>query len=241
VARAFNGKAGDYSRHREGDPAFEGEAAEIARMLPLPPGRLLEVGCGVGITARRFAEAGWTVIASDVSMEMVRRASAASSSAAPIAGALRCDVRHLPFRGGSAGAVVCHGVLEYVAGIEGTVGELRRVIEPGGVLVATIPSRLSPAIWAAAVLGLAARRRRGRGPAARLRARHLFPGQLDAIARSAGLVRRGATTATFALLPPAFFPRKWLAANNAMMRILPRSPVFRWWGAQYVARYDKPR
>jgi hypothetical protein len=36
------------------------------------------------------------------------------------------------------------------------------------------------------------------------------------------------------------FPRAWLALNNWIIAALPRSWVFRWWGAQYIARYDKP-
>ena len=74
VATAFDGLAEAYHRARKEDPAFVGEEREILRMLPRSPSFLIEVGCGAGSTAVRLAGEGWRVVATDLSLEMLRRA-----------------------------------------------------------------------------------------------------------------------------------------------------------------------
>jgi peptidoglycan/xylan/chitin deacetylase (PgdA/CDA1 family)/ubiquinone/menaquinone biosynthesis C-methylase UbiE len=240
VEATFDGKAEAYDHDRRGDPAFEGEAAEILRMLETPGGLLVEVGCGVGISSARLASRGWRVVATDISMEMVRRAQAgAARSGVPILGFVQCDAQRLPFRSGCANAVMSHGVLEYVPDQRLAVAELARVASGGAQIVLAAPSRLAPASWAGSVLAVLVRNlRRTRGP--RMKVHYLMPWSQDSLAREAGLARREGVAQTFALLPPYLFPRPWLRWNNRVAGSLPRWWFFRWWGTEYIARYEKP-
>src|SRR5215217_5168696 len=41
-------------------------------LLPPPPARLLDLGCGTGWTSRFFARAGYEVVGADIAPEMIR-------------------------------------------------------------------------------------------------------------------------------------------------------------------------
>jgi 2-polyprenyl-3-methyl-5-hydroxy-6-metoxy-1,4-benzoquinol methylase len=63
------------------------------------------------------------------------------------------DVAALPFADGSFDVVVCTEVIEHVAAPRRAVGELARVLAPGGTLVLTTPNRVwHPAIRLATAL-----------------------------------------------------------------------------------------
>ncbi len=242
VAAAFDRRADFYGRTRSGDPAFLGEMQEVMSLLRRPPTRILEVGCGPGIAAHHLIERGWTVVASDLSMEMLHRTRSFLGASSALAGLVRCDAQRLPFREGSAPAVLCHGVLEYVPDVPRAIREMASVVEPGGSLIVTMPNRLSPASWTASALGLVARvghELRGRR-VARLPIRHQFPWRMDRLARAAGLSKRNGMPQTFAFLPTDLFPHRWLSWNNRVTEALPRTWLFRWWGFQYVASYEHP-
>src|SRR4029077_19986397 len=54
----------------------------------------------------------------------------------------QADICHLPFAGDSFDAVICSSVLyhEWVRDIGAAVGELRRVLRPGGLLLINVPA-----------------------------------------------------------------------------------------------------
>lgn len=242
VAASFDSKAGSYQSARHVDPAFQDEEQRILQMLGVVPGLLLEVGCGVGVTSLKLARDGWKVIATDLSHEMLLRVREnASHTETPLVGVVRCDVQNLPFRAASLRAILSHGVLEYVPDIPASVSEMERVAEPGGVVVTTIPNKLAPARWIGLLLSLVSRlrnvltRRTGR----RVAAEHLYPRKLDSMFDHSGMVKREGVVETFAFLPLDYFPRRLLAVCNRVVSALPRSWFFRWWGTQYIARYDK--
>lgn len=97
----------------------------------LAPNRVLEVGCGWGELAVRITtEVGAQVFALDLSPRMVELARQRGVDA--VVG----YVEELPYADGSFDAVVAAWMLYHVPDLERGLGEVARVLRPGGSLVA---------------------------------------------------------------------------------------------------------
>ncbi len=102
--------------------------------LPVPVGRpVLEVGCGTGHNLNWLSSVG--------------RARGIEVNPGAVAWARRArrpvelgGVEALPFGDGEFGLLACLDVLEHVADDEAALAEMRRVTEPGGVLLLTVPA-----------------------------------------------------------------------------------------------------
>ena len=124
---------------------------EAIRCAALPPGgRLLDLGAGTGDLAaeaqRQFP--GSQVIAADFTLEMMMFGRSHKDTSLAWSGA---DALHLPFAASSFDAVVSGYMLRNVSDLPQALGEQRRVLKPGGRLMAldtTRPPRslLSPLI-----------------------------------------------------------------------------------------------
>ncbi len=113
---------------------------QLARHLPVPPGRALDVGAGQGTQALRLARAGFEVVAVEPD-DRVREALHRSLRQEPPDVAAR--VRVVPGRLGALpddvrdrryDVVCCHGVLMYLDEARAAVVELCDLVAPGGVL-----------------------------------------------------------------------------------------------------------
>jgi ubiquinone/menaquinone biosynthesis C-methylase UbiE len=119
---------------------FEPYAADLAARLPSRDGlRVLEVACGTGIVTRRLREAlpaGATVVATDVSEPMIAHA----REAVPAPGIVwqQADAQSLPFEDGSFDVVVCQFGFMFVPDKIQAFREARRVLVPGGLLLASV-------------------------------------------------------------------------------------------------------
>jgi SAM-dependent methyltransferase len=95
------------------------------------PGRVLEVGCGPGeLAARIKEELGADVAAIDISPRMVELARGRGVHARV------GDVLDLPFAAGEFDCAVAAWMLYHVPDVDRALGELARVLRPGGRLVA---------------------------------------------------------------------------------------------------------
>jgi SAM-dependent methyltransferase len=107
------------------------------RFLDLVPraGRLtLDVGCGEGRVARDLTELGHRVVGVDASPAMVAAAREADAGGEYLV----ADAAKLPFPDGHADLVVAFMSLMDVDNMPSAVGELARVLEPGGKLVLAV-------------------------------------------------------------------------------------------------------
>jgi 2-polyprenyl-6-hydroxyphenyl methylase/3-demethylubiquinone-9 3-methyltransferase len=94
---------------------------------------VLDVGCGGGLLSERFAAMGCAVTGVDRSLPTL---AAAREHAA--AGGLSIDYRQgdaqaLPFDAALFDVVCCCDVLEHVDDVDKVVGEIARVLKPGGI------------------------------------------------------------------------------------------------------------
>ena len=119
--------------------------------LGLPSGALvLDAGAGFGRHAFEFARRGHRVVALDYAADEVVATN--DTFTAMVAtneiedksyvGALRGDATMLPFADRTFDGIVTSEVLEHVLDDRAAIGELARVLKPGGVLAATVPSWL---------------------------------------------------------------------------------------------------
>lgn len=104
-----------------------------------PPGaplRVLDAGCGAGEFAAALVAAGATVIAADAADGALARAAVAAPAAGPLAWR---DGEPLALGDASIDFIWAGETLEHVGDGEDWLGELRRVLAPGGRLLLTTP------------------------------------------------------------------------------------------------------
>jgi SAM-dependent methyltransferase len=119
--------------------------------LGLSPGQLfLDAGAGFGRHAYGAARLGARVVALDWAADEVvatRNTFAAMALAGEMApdrfvACLRGDATRLPFADATFDRVVTSEVLEHIDSDTAAIAELHRVLKPGGVLAATVPTWL---------------------------------------------------------------------------------------------------
>ena len=107
----------------------------FSRHLP-DTGQVLDVGCGDGLTTGPAVQAaGLEYLGADVSETGVASPRANGLEALLIEGADR-----LPLANGSVAAITCIEVLEHLFAPQDAIREFYRVLELGGVLLATTPN-----------------------------------------------------------------------------------------------------
>jgi SAM-dependent methyltransferase len=160
---------------RPGERTIAGFRLEEA-LVHLPErGRLLEVGCGAGrfLCALRLSRPGLELAGTDVSRAALARlaARAPEIETRPGSGA------ELPAADGEFEAVLVMDVLEHVDDPDRLLGEVRRVLAPGGILHLHVPCEadaLSIWRWLPGQRGERALKRRFGGHIQRFRRRELL-------------------------------------------------------------------
>ncbi len=182
----------------------------------LPAGaRVLDLGCGAGTYVRLLTKRGHPTVGMDYSLPSLARAAAADPGRrSPYLGG---DAYALPFSAGAFQAVLCVGVFQALADPERALGEIARILAPGGVAVV---EALNPRTPLAAARRVAARLR---GEVTRVR--YTAPGAIESAMEANGLHPLDRVSIA---LPPKFPPR--LAAGleaSAIATALAGAPGFR--------------
>ena len=121
----------------------------LQRYAP-PHARILDVGCGTGATTAALSRFG-SVSGLDMGLAALRHAHARGL---PVA---RGSAENLPVGDARLDVVVALDVLEHLDDDRGALGEILRVLRPGGVLLATVPAY--PFLWSSHDEALGHRRR----------------------------------------------------------------------------------
>jgi ubiquinone/menaquinone biosynthesis C-methylase UbiE len=118
-----------------GNPIVAIEQRVVAELLaPRPLGEALDAACGTGRHARRLVDLGHTVSGFDLTPEMLDRARVS----VPEADFQVADLRELPYPDASFQTVVCGLALAHLPSLGTAVGELSRVLRPGGRLIVSV-------------------------------------------------------------------------------------------------------
>lgn len=129
---------------------FERTKEILARVLPKPPARVLDVGGAAGTYSLWLAIQGYETHLVDASERLVNEARRRSQAAdRPIASVQAADARRLPHPDGSMAAVLVMGPLYHLTAREDrlqALREARRVLARPGVLVAAAISRYASAL-----------------------------------------------------------------------------------------------
>jgi SAM-dependent methyltransferase len=115
------------------NPTWQRHVAAYALCAPLlPPGRVLDIGCGVGHSYALLAPR------ETVGLDVDPRVLVDQDRETHVG-----DMRALPFAAGSFSAVLAVQSIEHVPNPERAVVEASRVLEPGGVAVFVTPNHLT--------------------------------------------------------------------------------------------------
>jgi 2-polyprenyl-3-methyl-5-hydroxy-6-metoxy-1,4-benzoquinol methylase len=104
----------------------------------VPPGRLLEIGCGSGKRLSRLAALGWQVEGQEVDEKAWNAARASYPFEVHLG-----ELHALGLTADSYDAVVMNHVIEHVHAPVELLGEIRRLLKPGGQLVVATPNAAS--------------------------------------------------------------------------------------------------
>lgn len=114
-------------------PTWQRHVAAYALAAPLlPPGRVLDLGCGIGHSFHLLAPR------ETVGVDIAPQALAGQDRETVVA-----DMRDLPFADAAFASLISVQSLEHVPDGEVVVREARRVVEPGGVAIFHTPNRLT--------------------------------------------------------------------------------------------------
>jgi MPBQ/MSBQ methyltransferase len=157
-ATAFDAMAASYD---ELEPWYEHLYAVLHDLVRawLTPGaddrgrRALDAGCGTGLQTALLLDLGYAAVGTDLSGRLL----GVAQRRHPGARLARGDVQALPWRDGAFDvAVSCGSVLSFVRRADHAIGELARVVRPGGRVLLEVEHRWSlDLVWrlASAVAG----------------------------------------------------------------------------------------
>lgn len=129
VARAFGRAAGGYDAHAALQ-RLSGDAL-LARAPAQSGLQLLDAGCGTGWYSRLWRERGKQVTALDLSVQMLQQARDNAAAQHYLVG----DIDALPLAENSTDVVWSNLAVQWSDDLPGALGQFRRVLRPGGVLL----------------------------------------------------------------------------------------------------------
>lgn len=144
-----------FDRHAQGDEYNVFSEASNLRLIEgclgltdlKAPAAIADLGCGSGIFSRVLAEKGFQVTGVDLSPGMISLASKQYPFAKFGTRFLVADVEALPFADNSLDGILMSGLLHHLPNPAACIGEVYRVLKPGGSFMAFDPNRANPFMY----------------------------------------------------------------------------------------------
>jgi len=115
------------------------ELGALMYLLPAPPARLLDLGCGTGWTSCFFARRGYDVVGQDIAPAMISQAQLNKERyGVPNARFVDCDYEGLPFRD-EFDCALFYDSLHHAVSEEQALRGVYRALKPGAVCVTSEP------------------------------------------------------------------------------------------------------
>lgn len=164
--------------------ALRDRLATVLELAGEGPGEAVDAGMGPGRLLAEMERRGWRVSGIDTSAEMVTLARGRLPDARERL--VQAPIERLPFADASFDLAVATGVLEYADDLEAALGELARVVRPGGRAIVSLPNwwSASAIMRGRALYPLASVANRATPPPPR---RLVRPEELDRLLRAAEL------------------------------------------------------
>lgn len=248
VSGAFDRQASFYSDERGQSPWFQAQVKIVLEMLQSEQGLVLDLGCAAGAEFQPLLDRGFRVVGIDYSGEMLRFAYQRYATCDGVH-LCRADAESLPFAAASFEQVVCLGVFEYLSTYERCLDEIHRVLRPGGLVIISVPTRISLDRISynlfrltAVPLWRALKRLMGKPSSGRPLGRRwnrCLPGQLTKTLRDHGFNPERSAYSGFLLFPLGHI---WPAAQARLFSLMERfskSRVLGWTLSQYLVSARK--
>jgi len=114
----------------------------ILNMLDLKKcGKVLDVGCGIGLLALYLATKGFEMYGVDLNKEKIDAAKRINQKLDLKVNFKCASILDLPFEGDKFDNVICSEVLEHVEDDQKAIHELSKVLKKEGLLIVTVPSK----------------------------------------------------------------------------------------------------
>ncbi|MCJ7646135.1 methyltransferase domain-containing protein [bacterium] len=104
--------------------------------------KILDVGCGAGVMAKKVANRGYEIFGMDYSYNMIKKAKAVCNTKSDII-FFQGDIESLPFKSSVFDMVLCLGVISYLKSENKALHEMSRVLKPDGTLILSILNKFS--------------------------------------------------------------------------------------------------
>ena len=110
----------------------------MAKKLSVPPGRIIDIGCGTGYASRELKNIfpDSFIVSLDLAEGMLRQAKKYIAVDDSFKG-LRGDVEFLPIKNNSADLIFTNATLQLCNNIEHTLTEIHQALTPGGAFLGT--------------------------------------------------------------------------------------------------------
>lgn len=136
--------AAGYSNGSPNSHYFSTRLSHIDVLVDVPAGsKVLDIGCGAGMTAEPLSNRGISFFGVDLSQKMLRACQNRVGHLDTCHLAVG-RIEQIPYADGSFNACICTGVLEYVEDISIALREIVRVLKPDGIVVFSLWNKLSP-------------------------------------------------------------------------------------------------